>query len=466
MIMTTKEKLITQVINGFQKYKGRASVYCFTEYMIPDIVCEVLKRYYIKHSNGRVFIVVDCYNTRRTIVDKLNANGINNNNHIINILSKDYIKTKYVYAYDFIITVGINDDYEIIKHLSIDIKFMLSILTKNIMDNQFITNVRNILPTINTENFDAVAKQERIYSPVEEIRIPVELSDNDRKLYDKYTDYINTCVSIFGDLSAIEKCKVGDIKNNISASDFRYQLALHNGWNETLDTSIPFMKEIDDNYNPNALYDRAVNFYNITKKRRDLITDNKSKLEIIKNIIAENSDKRILIISKRGEFAAEITKYINNNSIDLIVKCGDYHDCIEDSYLTDDYGNIILVKSGADKGKPRKFKSKAISTRNEALFNRGIINCLSIKNASDNKLKIAPDIVILTCCLYDNIIDIKTRFNSIEFPNPTTVYRLYCSNTIENVMLNKEKVLPMINVVNKDENNFVGYDEISGSVIL
>lgn len=348
MTMTTKEKLINQIVDGFQQLKGKASVYCFTPSVIPDIVYKVITLYHTKHPDAKIFIGVDGYNTRQNITKILNANNINKDSgYNINILSQDYIKTQYNYSYDFTITVGINDELTKIQHLYTNSKFTLCILTKNVMNKTFIDYVRQILPPIATADFTAAINSERIYSPVEETRVGVELSDNDRKLYDKYTDYINLSVSIFGDLSSIEKCKVGDIKNNISASDFRYQLALNNGWNDHLDTSIPFMKQIDDVYNPNTLYDRACNFYNITKQRRDLITDNKSKLDAIVNIITNNPDKQILIISKRGEYAKVITKYINEYTN---VKCADYHDCIDDGYITDEYGVPILIKSGSISG--------------------------------------------------------------------------------------------------------------------
>lgn len=112
------------------------------------------------------------------------------------------------------------------------------------------------------------------------------------------------------------------------------------------------------------------------------------------------------------------------------------------------------------------FKSQALSTHHEKQFNSKIVNCLSIKNASDNKLKIAPDIVILTTCLYDNIIDIKTRYNNIDFNIPTIVYRIYCKDTIEQVMLNKEKVMPNVKIMNSEDENFVMYDENLGSIVL
>lgn len=463
-MLTFKDRFIKQVTDGFQNLKGKASVYCFVTSVVPELVYNIITLFSKKHPNQQIFIGVDTYETRKSITNFLKNKGISEDNgYNIRILSATYINIKYSYSYKLVITVGINDNLNIIKHLNSNANFMLSILTKNIMDNNFITNVRNILPSINTINIDNSAKSDLIYSPVEEHRHGVELSDDDRKLYDKYTDYITTSISIFGDLSNIEKCKQGDIALGISAADFRNAIARENGWSENLDTNVDFLKQIDDIYNPNTLFERACTFYNIAKQRRDLVCDNEAKLEVIRDICLNNKDKKILIISKRGEYAAKITKYLNE-CLDL--HCGDYHDCIEDAIAVNEMGIPILVKSGPNKGKPKIICSQAQSSFNERRFNAGLLNILSIKSASNIKLKIACDIVIFTSSFCDSIIDVRTRFTDISFNNvPTTTYRIYCNSTIESDKLNKEKEYPTIKVIN-DTENFIGYDENSGDIIL
>lgn len=461
--MNNKNKLINTIITGFQNLKGKASVYCFAKDVIPEIVYNVINLFTKKHENSLITIVVDCYETRKQIKDYLNEHIKENVKCNIKILTITYVNERYHYINDLIITVGVNDNFSILNKLNKENKFILAILTKNIMNNTFINNVRNILPCIDTANLDIVIKNDNIYSPVEEYRYGVDMSDDNRELYNKYTDYINTCMSIFGDLSNIEKCKHGDAVLGISATEFRHSVAYENGWNENLDTNVPFMKQIDDVYNPNTLFERACTFYTITKQRRDLVCDNDAKLEIIKNICIENKGKKILIISKRGEYASKITKYLNENTD---IKCGDYHDCIEDAIAVDDYGVPILIKSGANKGKPKVIGWQAQSSLNEGRFNSNIINVLSIKNASNVKLKIACDIVILTSPLCDNIINIKKRFTDVVFSGiPTKTFKIYCSGTIENDKLTKEKDNPIISVIDKTDNNII-YDENLGNIVL
>lgn len=450
------------MLQGFQANKGVASLYCFDYKIIPELVYNVIIPFAKKHK-GQILIVVDSYNTRSSINKYLNDNNVNESTgYDIKILSKDYINLKYKYEYKLIICVGVNDDISVIHHMRVFSTFTLCILTKNIMNNYFINEVRRLLPDINVPELSNLSKDNRINSPVEEHRIGVDMSDKDSELYNKCTEFINSSIAIFGDLSNIEKCKKGDIKSNISAAEFRNNLAHENGWREDLNTSIEFIRQIDEIYNPNMLFERACTFYNITKQRRDLVCDNNAKLPEIYRLCSENKDKKILIISKRGEFAAKITKYLNENDI----PCRDYHDCIDDSFMYDANGDIILYKSGAKKGEPKLFGWQAQSSQNELLFNESNINVLSIKNASNTKLIIACDMVIITSPICDNIIDIKKRFTGIEFNNiPNKVYKLYCNNTIENIKLTKEKENPIIKIIN-DTENFVGYDENSGDIIL
>ena len=465
MMKTYKDKIIKTVIDEFQSHKGKMSFYCFDKDFIPEIIYNIIVPFHIKNPLHQIFIVVDCYDTRINIINYINSKPPINAGPKLNVtvITKDYIKSSYHYSYKLSILVGVNEDFDVISHISKESNFTLCILTKNIMNTEFINSVRNILPSINIEDTVAETNKARIYSPVEEHRVRVELSDIDKEHYNKYTDYINSTVSILGSLDNIDKCKNGDKELNISSSNFCNIIAKENGWNEHIDVNIPFMKQIDDNYNPNVIFERACTFYTIAKNRRDLVTDNESKLKAIKDICNDNADKQIIIVSKRGEFAAKITEYLNENNI----PAGDYHDCLDTINATDEYGNLIVYKSGIKKGQPKKFGWQAQNSLNETRFNNKLIKVLSIKSASNIKLKTACDILIFTSPLCDNIISFKTRFTNITFNTiPTITYKLYCIGTIENDKLNKDKPNNIIKVVDDNMDNFIGYDENSGDIII
>lgn len=461
--MTSKEKLINTVLDGFQQNRGKASCYCFNTDVVPELVFNVIFRFLNKNINRTVLIVVDNYNTRCLIKNILENNGITEfNGYRYKIYSKDFVNLERLYLYNLVITVGINDDYTLICHLARQSKFSLAIITNNNMNTTFINEVRNILPNITTKDLDKAIRYEDISSPVEETRIGIELSAEDKENYDKCTKIITEDITIFGNIENIEKCKIGDTKLGISSAEFRLTLAKENGWNENLDTRNEFQAKVDAMYNPNILIDKAITFYTLTKMRRDICSDYSGKLKEILNIVNNNKDKRILIVSKRGEFAYKISQYLTEND----VKCGNYHDCCDDEIAKDSFGNLILIKSGVNKGQPKIIKSQAISSRDMNLFNDGYINVLSIKNSSNTSLKLTCDIVIITSSQCEDIYSIKTRFNNIRISTlPNKVYKLYCTNTIEEDKIRNEKIDPNITIMEKS-NNTIKYDEESGDIIL
>jgi len=459
---TNQDKYVKEVINGFQANRGRASVYCFHPIDFADLIIKLIDQFYIKSHGVKVFIVVDSFKTRTAIINALASKP--NAGYNTTILSADYVKTSYLYDYKLIIAVGLNDNLDLINFLSRQGKFILSIFTKNIMDSNYITSVRSILPNIHVTVSNNSVRTDNIYSPVEERRIAISLSAEDHELYEKYNEYIATSVSIFGDISIIDKCKYGDSKLNISAVQFREEIAANNGWSSELNTSIEWNKKIDDIYNPNNLFERANNFFTITKQRRDLVTDNEAKLHSILAICTFHSTMQILIVSKRGEFASKVTKYLNEFT-DL--KCADYHDNIESSILIDSATNEpVLVKSGASKGQPKIVGAQSISTMNLTAFNSKQVNVLSIKSSSNVKLKTAIDLVIFTSPFVDDIIAFKTRFTDVTFNSvPTINYKVYCRGTIENKHLSNQKESSLIKVIPDDEDE-IDYNNDNDAVVL
>lgn len=449
------DKLINELSKAFKDKQGKASCYIFNNDVIKKLVYTIYDLFNKKRPNDEVLIVVDCYNTRKQILDYFISKDCALK---YKILSHDYVNTKYNYNYKFIFTIGVNEDISILTKLNTTSKFMFSIITKNIMNNEFINKLRSILPEIKSSVDYNDIKKDNVFSPVEIYPIAISLSDEAKSLYDKYTEFISTAIAIFGDFNTIEQARVGDKMLNISSIDIRNSIARNNGWSDTLNTSIEFNKQIDNIYNPNALLEKANLVYNIIKQRKDLVTDCLSKLEVIKELIDNNPDKKILIVSKRGEYASIITKYLNGI-------CGDYHDCIEPSCITDNNGNYIYYKTGEHKGEIKLFGSQALSNINLSLFNDNHIRCLSIKNASNSKLKTAIDLVIFTSPLCDSVIDFKYRFPDIEFNSiPNIVYNTYCENTLEQERFNKTKLHSTCTIIDTKQNDIKYKD--NGDIVL
>lgn len=462
--MTTNEKFANEVMVGFQKNKGRGTVYCINPIKPYILIAKSVISFTIKHPTKTILVLIDKLDEKKIIENTIRQFNINNVEVDVRYLTILYYNPKYRYAYDFIIASCSKFlTTPIINKIKEESLFTLCIFTDYIRNQEIFNEITKILPYIYVQTNVNDAKRDLIYMPVKEYHIGVDLSDEDIEKYKKYTEYINNCISIFGDLGNIEKCKNGDIALNISSTEFRFMIAKQNGWNEHLDTNIELFKQIDDIYNPNVLYEKACNFYNIAGERRNLLTDNNAKLEVIKNLCEKHKDKQIIILSKRGEFAAQITEYINSN---LDIRCGDFHDCIEDVMLVDDFGFPILHKKGALKGKPRILKARAISTRNLNAYNAGVINILSIKYSSKSDMSCNVDIMIFADSLNEDIINVRNRFSNIYFKeNPTIIYKLYCKHTIEEKKLKTATVYKNVTVIEEEENN-IEYNEENNSIIL
>lgn len=458
--MSVLEQFYENVIDKWRSNKGRGTVYCPKAFSYATLIAEVIKRFVDKRPDASIFIVVRLFDLRGNIINELNRLNVNHTR--ITCLSQNYIRIGYKYNYDLSIFVDVTD-YSIISHLTERSKFAMNIICNNkVIPPEELSKLYNILPVVGREIGVEQVRNAIICSPVEEHRIGAMLSSDDKAEYDKQCAYITNTMVIIGDIKNIDRIKNGDKQLGLSGAEVRDKIARANGWSESLDMSVEFNKQIDNAYNPSLLLEKACTVYDIMKKRRDLVTDNAAKLPEILRIVNENIDKKILIISKRGEFAAAITKYLNDNG----VKCADYHDCINKAIAVDDDGVPILVKSGKHKGEPKIIGAQAISSANLRRYESGNINVLSTKNSAVNGLELSCDIWILTSPLCDDIKTIKSRFTELHFTtNPNIIYNIYCNGTIEDTAISKIHSSP-IHIIIEDSEKSVFVDENSGNIIL
>ena len=448
-------------MDKFVEKKGKASCYALKPVKPENIITVFINAHRQKRNDTKILIVTDTYEQRLKIKDILEKHNLIDN---VTILTRKFINGYYNYIYHFTFLLGCNDDIDVLKHLNHQSKFTLNVLTE--YNPSLNEEINKVLPIITTNVTFNELCQDRLKYPVEETHIPITISDEDKEQSDKYDKYISSSMSIFGSFENADKCRIGDTVLNISAGEFRYNLAKENGWSETLDTNIEFNKNIDEIYNPNSLFERANTLYNIIRERSNLLTDNNAKIPAIIDIINKHKNKKILIVSKRGEFANLIANYINENTEYL---CGEYHDCIPEQYIKDENGEYITYKSGENKGKRKLFKSKALSTMCLNRFNSSdksfAINLLSIKNSSDIKLKTAIDIVIFTSSVCYSPNDFISRYSNIEFnSNPLISYMIYCNNTIESNKINERLLTNNVKLIEFEKN--IQIDEENGAIYL
>jgi len=208
------------------------------------------------------------------------------------------------------------------------------------------------------------------------------------------------------------------------------------------------------------------------RERKNLVTDNYSKFDAILDLLNNQlKGKKVLIVSKRGEFAAAITEFLLENDI----ACGDYHDTAAPKAVIDERtGDYVRYKSGNNKGEIRLYKAQALSNLNVERFNLDANSCdlsdfqkstllyvLSMKNRSYTGLECSVDAVIFTTPFNDTIDEFRYRYNGVHFNTDKAVfYKLYLAGTIEEKELNKEKNSSMHEIVKNDnqQNFFVADD--------
>ena len=156
-----------------------------------------------------------------------------------------------------------------------------------------------------------------------------------------------------------------------------------------------------------------------------MLSDYEGKLESILNIVKANSESKILIINKRGEFANKVTEYLNNNfEYDI---CGNYHNKVDDIEAVDINGNPIYIKSGKSKGKRKVMGCKAQMTLNESRFNNDKIRCLSLSNSPDKSLNVTIDTIIITSPFCEDIESYIYRLSHVNFTNgKLKLFSIFC----------------------------------------
>lgn len=433
MIMKNEDKYLNEVMQGFQDAKGKACLFCPSTIDYVNIIAESIRRYRVRRPDEQILIIIKDYSIRIKLWNKLSIDNLLNN---VKILTYEYVKT--IYAINFIILLDL-DDINTFDWVTKNTKFVFAVYTK-MYSSDFINHVRTNLINIEANISFNQIMSDRVNSPVEEHRIGVDMNDKDLAQYTKCDNYIKDCMGIFGSLEVANYCRIGNMNTGVSAAQYRQDLAYANGWSPTLDMSVPIYKHIDEIYNPNILYERASILYNIIRERSNIVSDNHAKLEKILEIVKANIDKKILIVSKRGEFANKVTGYIDMNGIE----CGSFHNEIESQYLNDENGNIICYKSGENKGKYKLFGAQAISNYCMKAYNENRINILSIKPSSYDTLAIPVDVIILTFPIAGDYDEIVNRFIHSKFSNNLSLYKIYCNNSIESREI--EKQIPKKNV--------------------
>ena len=454
--------LFLNAVESWRKNNGIGSMLCPLplDNRVPILL--ILQRIYSHSPTCSTVIIVENFKDRLDLMEFLTTQEDEDNNKEfkrlfdeknIRIITREFLCSGRWSSHAFLGIIFNPESFDLRLRLWLEgCKFKLVVLNK-ILDVQedrvYLSKICPILNEFKQNEIDEL----RTNRPVEEMWIGVDIPTDSEpyKLLEYYNKEISTTISIFGSLDAIKFARVGNSLTNESAMQFCTKVANENGWNESLDMSLEYNRMIDEVYNPNNLHDRAKNFYELARERSYVMTDFNGKLDEIYKICKEHEHEKILVISKRGEFAANITTYLNNMFDDVV--CGDYHNKVENVILRNRDGSPVLVKSGVNKGKPKEIGYKAQMTLNERKFNEGEINILSTNNSPDKSLNIDVDIIIITSPLCEDIKSYLYRLTKVNYRGDTIkLYTIFCKSTLEHKQLLAKEMASNHVIVNKDEN--------------
>lgn len=457
----TADELFEQAALNWRDNKGVGTAFVPAPLNNKVLVYQILSRLYARSPAASTVIIVNQFKNRQELIEFLTTSESDENNEEFKkLLDNKFIR---IFTKDFILNGGWHSSAtlciwyqpeEYIHGVSIYVnfcKYKLIVLNKLFTNNTDSTNLYKVAPLLNCFK-QAEMNELRVSTPVEETWVDVQIPEDSEayKLYQYYCKYIETSLNIFGSFDIMQQARIGNTVLNISSAEICNQIAQENGWHERLDMSFEYNRQIDELYNPNNLRERATQTYEVIRNRTNLVADYEGKLDKILELVKAHSGNKILIISKRGEFANKVTSYLNNNSETDI--CGNYHNKVDNIDAIDIDGNPIYFKSGPEKGKRKAMAAKAQMTLNEKRFNLDRINCLSLSNAPDKSLCVDVDVIIITSPLCEDIKSYLYRLADVNIrAGKIKLFSIFCKHTIEQTKLFNKPMTETHTIVNKCE---------------
>lgn len=457
----TEEQVYLNAVDVWRVNKGIGTFVIPAPFDALRPLLYILPQLYNKSPTTNVVIIVKDFADRSSIESYLTTlnNDVWNNsfrtvmhNGNLRILTTEYA-AEHINDYSPLLTIIYNPSIFHFVHIAMieKSKFKLVILNK-LLDSKTMDDFYTVAPSIG--NFSQnVIDEIRSNRPVKECLVELTIlpdSELDKEM-NYYNREISTALAIFGNFDNIKYARLGNSATNCSSMMICDAIARTNGWDNHLDMSSQFNRDIDKLYSPSAIKERADSIYNVVRERSTKLASSKDKLSNILDIVNDNSDKNILIINKYGEFANLVTDYLNDKSGKRI--CANYHDKVDNVPAVDDYGNPILVKSGAKKGQPKLLGVIAQKKLAQKLMNTHKIHVISCGASPDKSLDTDIDLVIITSPLCDTIESYFYRLSKVHFSNEVLLYTLFYKGTLEEKKLEDRTIPANHTIINDFDRN-------------
>lgn len=457
----TEEQVYLNAVDVWRLNKGIGTFVIPAPFDALRPLLYILPQLYNKSPTTSVVIIVKDFADRSSIESYLTTlnNEVWNNsfrtvihNGSLRILTTEYA-AEHINDYSPLLTIIYNPSIFHFVHIAMieKSKFKLVILNK-LLDNKTMDDFYTVAPSIG--NFSQnVIDEVRTNRPVKECLVGLTITPDTEldKEMNYYNREISTALAIFGNFDNIKYARLGNSDTNCSSMMICDAIARTNGWDNHLDMSSEFNRDIDKLYSPSAIKERADSIYNIIRERSTKLASSKDKLSYILDIVNDNLDKNILIINKYGEFANLVTDYINDKFGKRI--CANCHDKVDNIPAVDDYGNPILIKSGQKKGQPKLLGVIAQKKLAQKLMNSHKINVISCGASPDKSLDVDIDLVIITSPLCNTIESYFYRLSKVHFSNEVLLYTLFYKSTLEEKKLEDRTVPANHTIINDFDRN-------------
>jgi hypothetical protein len=244
--------------------------------------------------------------------------------------------------------------------------------------------------------------------------VSVELEGIEKEQYDAYSDFISTKMAVFAipeiELKAIpeiintfvliQACAVGTKLQN--ANYYRLYIAQILGWSSDLDLSIPYMKEINDNFSPYQIGEIANIIMSTIKSRNDILKNSISKRKAIKQIINNNIGNSIVAILPSTNMLEDIGTKLEYENI----KFGLYSNNLKSRTLNKPNSNL-----------PQTYKT-GVKTGTPKLFGATVLNEIALDNYNEFKHNILLTSGILNDKFKPNRVDVLIIANlNVDYNN-------------------------------------------------
>lgn len=457
----TEEQVYLNAVDVWRLNKGIGTFVIPAPFDALRPLLYILPQLYNKSPTTSVVIIVKDFADRSSIESYLTTlnNEVWNNsfrtvihNGSLRILTTEYA-AEHINDYSPLLTIIYNPSIFHFVHIAMieKSKFKLVILSK-LLDNKTMDDFYTVAPSIG--NFSQnVIDEVRTNRPVKECLVGLTITPDTEldKEMNYYNREISTALAIFGNFDNIKYARLGNSATNCSSMMICDAIARTNGWDNHLDMSSEFNRDIDKLYSPSAIKERADSIYNIIRERSTKLASSKDKLSYILDIVNDNLDKNILIINKYGEFANLVTDYLNDKFGKRI--CANCHDKVDNVLAVDDYGNPILIKSGPKKGQHKLLGVIAQKKLAQKLMNSHKINVISCGASPDKSLDVDIDLVIITSPLCDTIESYFYRLSKVHFSNEVLLYTLFYKSTLEEKKLEDRSVPANHTIINDFDRN-------------